>query len=178
MKQTAIAPSNIAFIKYWGKKDEALRLPANANISMNLTDLLTTTTVDFSSEYLKDDILINGQRIDMEEKRVIKQLDLIRKRAGISLFAKVVTENNFPASTGLSSSASGFAALTVAACASAGLNATEKSCLYLRVSDRVRHAARYRTGMLNGFQGHQVKHLLQCPFILKHIGIWLMWLQL
>ena len=48
MKATAIAPTNIAFIKYMGRKDEMLRLPENANISMCLDHLLTTTTVEFS----------------------------------------------------------------------------------------------------------------------------------
>ena len=53
MKSTAIAPSNIAFIKYWGKKDEELRLPENGSISMNLSDLLTTTTVEFNKDFIK-----------------------------------------------------------------------------------------------------------------------------
>jgi hypothetical protein len=42
---TAIAHPNIAFIKYWGNRDEALRLPANGSISMNLAGLETRTTV-------------------------------------------------------------------------------------------------------------------------------------
>lgn len=126
MKTTAVAPSNIAFIKYWGKKDELLRLPANSNISMNLTNLLTTTTVEFDSLYQEDDITVNGERNGRESIRIIKQLDLIRKKAGFLQRAKVKTENNFPSSTGLSSSASGFAALTVAACHAANLSLNEK----------------------------------------------------
>lgn len=126
MKKTAIAPSNIAFIKYWGRKDEELRLPENGSISMNLSQLLTTTTVDFDNIYKKDSVIIDGVENEKESQRVIKHLDRVRKLADINNFAKVVSKNNFPSGTGLSSSASGFAALTVAASASAGLSLSEK----------------------------------------------------
>jgi diphosphomevalonate decarboxylase len=53
---------------------------------------------------------------------VVKHLDRIRSRAGISTFAKVVSQNTFPKGTGLSSSGSGFAALTMAAAKAAGLS--------------------------------------------------------
>jgi len=56
MKATAVAPSNIALIKYWGKIDEELRLPANASVSMNLDNLITITTVEFSHKYKTDTI--------------------------------------------------------------------------------------------------------------------------
>ncbi|MBD3362646.1 diphosphomevalonate decarboxylase [Candidatus Dojkabacteria bacterium] len=131
MKSTAIAGSNIAFTKYWGRKDEKLRLPSNGSISMTLDNLLTTTTVEFSDKYDSDDIIIDGQKIDKEAKRVSKHLDRIRKRARIKLFAKVVSENNFPTSTGLSSSASGFAALTKAATAASNLNIENKELTIL-----------------------------------------------
>lgn len=121
MKATAIAPSNIAFTKYWGKKDETLRLPENGSISMCLSDLLTTTTVEFQENLLKDQILIPG-----EDTRISKFFDIIRQMAGIQTSAKVVSENNFPTGTGLSSSASGFAALSLAASSAAGLNLSEK----------------------------------------------------
>lgn len=126
MKATAIAPSNIAFIKYWGLKDELLRLPTNGSISMNLSNLLTTTTVEFSQNIKKDEIIINNEISEKETKRVITHLDRIRLLAKIPLFAKVVSVNNFPTGTGLSSSASGFAALTTAATAAAGLQLSEK----------------------------------------------------
>jgi len=126
MKKTAIAPTNIAFIKYWGRKDEILRLPTNGSISMNLSGLSTTTTVEFDQKYLKDEVTINGVQNEKESLRVIKHLDRIRKLANISDKAKVVSTNNFPTATGLSSSASGFAALTVAGCAAIGLKLNEK----------------------------------------------------
>lgn len=127
-KATAIAPSNIAFTKYWGRKDETLRLPENGNVSMCLSNLLTTTTVEFSEKYKADQVSISSpdERSIINDPRVITHLDRIRKLAGINLKTKVVSQNNFPSSTGLSSSASGFAALTVAGAAAAGLKLTEK----------------------------------------------------
>lgn len=124
MKKTAIAPSNIAFVKYWGKKDDILRLPSNGSISMNLSGLLTTTTVEFSAVLGSDEVTIDGVR--ETSGRVGDHLDRIRKLAGIATRAKVVSRNTFPSSTGLSASASGFAALSVAAAAAAGLNLHEK----------------------------------------------------
>ena len=126
MKGTAVAPSNIAFIKYWGRKNEELRLPENGSISMNLSNLLTTTTVEFDSSFKEDEVIINGQKEENQGSRAIKHLDRIRKIAKINSKAKVVTRNNFPTGTGLSSSASGFAALTVAGAKAAGLNLSEK----------------------------------------------------
>jgi|SRR3989338_4309848 len=126
MKATATAPSNIAFIKYWGRKDEALRLPENGSLSMNLSALQTTTTVEFSPDYTEDYIEINGTRESNESSRAVLHLDRVRALAKISDLAKVVTKNNFPTGTGLSSSASGFAALTVAAAKAAGLDLSEK----------------------------------------------------
>ena len=101
MKATAVAPTNIAFIKYWGKKDEELRLPANGSISMNLSDLTTTTTVEFSQQYVEDSVIINDGIDESQSTRVIKHLDLIRKKADLKLKAKVVSVNNFPDGTGL-----------------------------------------------------------------------------
>lgn len=126
MKATAVAPSNIAFIKYWGKKDEILRLPENGSISMNLSNLQTTTTVKFNKDFKEDSIIINGIREENEGNRAVKHLDRIRTIARINHKAKVVTKNNFPTGTGLSSSASGFAALTVAGVKAAGLSLSEK----------------------------------------------------
>ncbi len=126
MKFTAVAPSNIAFIKYWGKKDEKLRLPENGSLSMCLSNLLTTTTVEFDKKYKKDEIIYNGIQEPSVGNRAIKHLDRIRNLAKSGLKAKVVTKNNFPLGVGLSSSASGFAALSLAGSKAAGLSLSEK----------------------------------------------------
>lgn len=122
MKATAIAHPNIAFIKYWGNRDEFLRLPANGSISMNLSGLATRTTVEFREGLKADAVFLAGQPAGPElSVRVVDHLSRIRARASRSLFARVDTENSFPLGCGIASSASGFAALTVAACAALGL---------------------------------------------------------
>lgn len=125
MKVTAQAPSNIAFVKYWGRKDEVLRLPENGSISMNLSTLLTTTTVEFG-DFENDHVSFNGKIEDLENNRAIKHIDRIRKIANLHKKVKIITENNFPTGTGLSSSASGFAALTLAGVSAAGLKLSKK----------------------------------------------------
>lgn len=127
MKATAQAPANIAFIKYWGKSDEVLRLPLNDSFSMNLSGAYTTTTVEFSASFVKDEItLLNGAFSEKEIARVVKGLDRVRERAGSKLFARVVTKNTFPKGAGSAASASGFAALTVAGFSALGIRLSEK----------------------------------------------------
>src|SRR3990167_844609 len=125
MKATAQAPSNIAFVKYWGRKDEELRLPENGSISMNLSTLLTTTTVEFG-HFDNDEVIFNGITERLENNRAVKHIDRIRKLANLNKKVKIVTQNNFPTGTGLSSPASGFAALTIAAAFAAGLKLSER----------------------------------------------------
>jgi diphosphomevalonate decarboxylase len=126
MKITIQASSDVALVKYWGKKDEVLRLPENGSISMILSGLDTKTTVEFQPELKQDDVTIQGEKELGEEGRVVKHLDRIRTLSGSSAFAKVVSENTFPKGTGLSSSGSGFAALTLAATKSLGMNLSEQ----------------------------------------------------
>lgn len=127
MKATAKAPANIAFIKYWGKRNAKLRLPMNSSISMNLSEIFTITSVGFDVKLKEDLVRIDGKVVsDKEKERVVKQIERIRRLAKVKLKAKVESHNNFPKGTGLASSASGFAALTLAASKAAGLNLTEK----------------------------------------------------
>lgn len=121
MKATAQAPANIAFIKYWGKRDAKLRIPYNSSISMNLSACLTETTVEFSNNFSEDTV---SQGFDT--KRVLEHIDRLRDVAGIHDHVRVTTSNNFPSSSGIASSASGFAALTVATVAALGLKLSEK----------------------------------------------------
>jgi diphosphomevalonate decarboxylase len=125
-KRSFRASPDVALIKYWGKKDPVLRLPENNSISMVLKGLDAFTTVEFRDDLTKDVIEIDGMQSERETTRVVEHLDLFRKIAGLSAYAKVQSKNNFPKATGLSSSGSGFAALTYAAAASLGLEFSEK----------------------------------------------------
>jgi diphosphomevalonate decarboxylase len=121
-KATAVANPNIAFIKYWGKADEALNLPANPSLSMNLAGLTTVTTVAFRADQASDMITVDGQSVAGEAReRVVAHLDRVRALAGIGDRAWVASRNDFPAGTGLASSSSAFAALSLAASRAAGL---------------------------------------------------------
>lgn len=123
---SAEAHPNIAFIKYWGDRNAALRIPANGSISMNLRELLTRTQVTFDAELESDRLMINGQEVSGGALiRVSRFLDRVRSLSGRSDFAWVISENNFPMGAGIASSASAFAALALAASAAAGLNLSE-----------------------------------------------------
>jgi diphosphomevalonate decarboxylase len=128
MQATAISPSNIAFVKYWGKKEQVLRLPENASFSMTLDDIISTkTTVEFDANLENDIVFINDIQVDgKKSSKVSKHLDRVRQMAGINFKAKVDSSNTFPSGTGISSSASGFAALSMAASKAAGLDLSEK----------------------------------------------------
>lgn len=60
---TAQTPTNIAVIKYWGKRDETLILPVNDSISVTLdpNHLCTTTTVAVSPTFHQDRMWLNGK---------------------------------------------------------------------------------------------------------------------
>ncbi len=129
---TAISHPNIAFIKYWGNRDQALRLPANGSISMNLAGLETRTTVRFDPDLPNDVLKLNGKFSKGPAlQRVSALLERVRGLSGLRHSALVSSKNNFPIGVGIASSASAFAALAVAASAAAGLELTEAelSCL-------------------------------------------------
>lgn len=127
-KATAIANPNIAFIKYWGKADAALNLPANPSLSMNLGALTTATTVEFRSGLPSDTVTIDDQpATDQAAMRVVAHLDRVRALAGATDRARVASRNDFPAGTGLASSSSAFAALSLAAARAADLDLDESA---------------------------------------------------
>jgi len=126
-RATAIASPNIAFIKYWGNLDPALRLPANASLSMTLASLQTETTVVFDDRLEADQVEIDGKpAAERAANRVSLHLDFIRTLSVNPTFAKIRSQSNFPAGAGIASSASAFAALTAAAIAAAGLELNKK----------------------------------------------------
>jgi len=118
----AIAHSNIALIKYWGKSDSARNLPAVPSLSLTLDGLTTTTRVHFDAELAEDHVELDGSvALGREQKRVVALLDRVRALRGFDTRARVASRNDFPTAAGLASSASGFAALALAASTAAGL---------------------------------------------------------
>ena len=124
----AAAHPNIAFIKYWGNLRDELRIPANGSISMNLGRLVTDTRVRFDSALDEDRVILNGTPLTGPGlDRVEHFLSLVRKRSGREEYAEVVSENSFPTGAGIASSASAFAALSLAASRAAGLKLSEQA---------------------------------------------------
>ena len=115
MAVTAQAQPNIALIKYWGKRDTALNIPATSSLSLTLATLWTRTCVTFDPTLHADSLRLNDAEHPAALARASACLDVLRQRAATSHFAHVETHNNFPTGAGLASSASGFAALVLAA---------------------------------------------------------------
>ncbi|MCF7567172.1 diphosphomevalonate decarboxylase [Sabulilitoribacter arenilitoris] len=112
------SPSNIALVKYWGKKEN--QIPANPSISFTLNNCKTTTTVSFTKKERKDNFsfevyLDNEKKDDFKPKietffkRILPHLSFLK-----DYHFKIETSNTFPHSSGIASSASGMSAL--AAC--------------------------------------------------------------
>jgi diphosphomevalonate decarboxylase len=120
---TAVAHPNIALAKYWGKREDGHNLPAVPSLSVTLAGMTTTTTVRFDASLEADAFTLAGQPAAAGPmKRVVACLDRVRKEAGIAERAVVSSDNDFPTAAGLASSASAFAALSLAASAAAGLS--------------------------------------------------------
>lgn len=120
----AIAHSNIALVKYWGKRDgdPELNLPAVGSLSMTLDELRTVTQVQPAE---RDEFRLDAQVLEGKPaNKVFDQLDRIWRlggRTGERPRCRVDSVNHLPTAAGLASSASGFAALTIAAAGCFGL---------------------------------------------------------
>lgn len=126
MRATARARANIALIKYWGKADARLKVPAVGSISITLAGLWSDTEVSFDDGLPADELSLDGASRPEQLARVSACLDLLRHRAGVPSRARIVSRNNFPTGAGLASSASGFAALVGAGAKALGLALTER----------------------------------------------------
>jgi len=129
---TAIAHPNIALVKYWGKRDRALNLPATSSLSVTLDRFHTRTTVTWGAA--QDEIVLDGVEVEGHvAQRVLDFLDLVEPARPP---CRVVSASNFPVAAGLASSSSAFSALALAATAAAGrsLEPAELSVLARRGS--------------------------------------------
>ncbi|HSR42621.1 MAG TPA: diphosphomevalonate decarboxylase [Longimicrobiales bacterium] len=120
-KATARAPANIALIKYWGAEDVDEGLPLNRSLSMTLTRCVSLCTVEAHPEEGEDEVFRADPRRGLEPADppfaapVLRHLERLRRWADRRARFRVATRTGFPVGAGLASSASGFAALTLAA---------------------------------------------------------------
>ena len=129
MKATAlaVARANIALVKYWGNRDDQLRLPAAGSLSVTLAGLETRTTVTPGGAS-SDRLMINGEEVGPAGlARARRVMDAARALAGDPDLPMLVTsDNSFPTAAGLASSASGMAALAVATAGALELNLSKE----------------------------------------------------
>jgi diphosphomevalonate decarboxylase len=119
----ALAHPNFALSKYWGKRPGGGNLPAVPSLSVTMAGFATRTRVCFDGALAADRVFIGGGPASAEARaRVVALLDRVRAAAGRAAFADVTSESDFPMGSGLASSASGFAALALAASRAAGLD--------------------------------------------------------
>jgi diphosphomevalonate decarboxylase len=133
----AIAHPNIALSKYWGKREGGGNFPAVPSLSVTLSGLSTRTRVRFDESLTVDRLTLGDQPADDGARlRAAQLLDRVRAASGETRRAEVWSHNDFPTASGLASSASGFAALALAATRAAGLDWSAA-----RVSDLARRSS-------------------------------------
>lgn len=137
MKAVALAHPNIALSKYWGKREGAGNVPAVPSLSVTLAGLATRTRVSFDPALRADTLVLDGRPAAAPAvARASELLDRVREASGVTARASVVSTNDFPTASGLASSASGFAALALAAVRAAGLDWSAE-----RVADLARRSS-------------------------------------
>lgn len=115
------APSNIALIKYMGKIEGSGNKPTNGSLSYTLENLRTfvrLTEIEGGADQWKALVREDLQKIELSEKgqqRFLQHLQNLKEKWGVTKSFLVESANNFPSDCGLASSASSFAALTLAA---------------------------------------------------------------
>ena len=113
MDVTAEAHPNIALVKYWGKSPGGDNLPAASSLSITLKGLSTRTRVTASPDAAGDVVYLDDTLT--EDPRIHTHLARLKTLAdGPVPDLRIESWNSFPTAAGLASSASGFAALTVA----------------------------------------------------------------
>lgn len=123
LQAAARAHTNIALIKYWGKKDQDLILPMNGSLSLTLDKFYTDTSVEYLPELHEDMFFLNDKQ--RSDPKISKFMNIIRHVTGLNSYAKINSTNHVPTAAGLASSASAYAALALAATAAAGKSYTK-----------------------------------------------------
>jgi len=109
---TAIAHPNFALIKYWGKADSKSNMPAMSSISLTIDSLTSTTKISINADSPEDIWMLNGKDQD-DLGRINPVLKYLNKISRNNSGCIIKSENNFPTSAGLASSASGIASLVI-----------------------------------------------------------------
>src|SRR4030065_803700 len=121
MKGSSIAHPIQGLMKYHGLKDDVLRIPYHDSISVATSPTNTHTTLEFGN-FRKDTATVDGKQLAARElERVVSVIDEVRNRSGVRKKFRMESRNNSPSNVGLGASASGFAALAVAACSAADM---------------------------------------------------------
>ena len=130
-------PSNIALVKYWGKTDP--QIPKNASISFTLSNSHTITTIDFISKSNSEanhneinfELFFEGKKKEDFKPKIAKFFERIREYCPyLTTYTMVIhSENSFPHSSGIASSASGMSAIAMC------LMSLEKSLSSVELTD-------------------------------------------
>lgn len=122
------AHTNIALIKYWGKRNDELFLPMNSSLSLTLDAFYTDTEVVLDSDFTSDTFFLNDVKQDEKEtEKITKFLNLFRNEVNMETKACVKSYNHVPTAAGLASSASAFSALAGAMNQASDLNLDPKT---------------------------------------------------
>jgi diphosphomevalonate decarboxylase len=148
-KFIATAPSNIAFVKYWGKRDASLQWPANDSFSMTLsrsrTETIAQKTTDGTDSFTFEGVTFTSKC--HPDHKVFRHINRVRKTLNISGSVSIQSKNTFPTGCGIASSASGFAALTLATIAVlTGETSWERLSLLGISRETIAHLARQGSG--------------------------------
>tara|TARA_B100002052_G_scaffold34483_1_gene26582 strand:- start:4943 stop:5908 length:966 start_codon:yes stop_codon:yes gene_type:complete len=162
IQTTAIAHPNFALVKYWGKKDIDQNMPAMSSISLTVDSMQSKTKIYKNLSSKQHRLFINGQE-QQDLSKIVPPLKYLSKISKSNDFLVIKSENNFPTSSGLASSASGIASFVTAYEAHYNID--------LKMSDRV-NACMLGSGsaprsLLGGFVLMDKNDSYRCSQILK-----------
>jgi diphosphomevalonate decarboxylase len=137
LEAVAVAHPNVALSKYWGKREGEGGFPAVPSLSVTLEGLTTRTRVRWRHGAGDHRLVLDGRAVEPAGSvRAFALLEHVRRELGMSETAEIESTNDFPTASGLASSASGFAAMALAAVRAAGADWDAA-----RVSDLARQAS-------------------------------------
>ena len=114
MKETvAIAHPNFALVKYWGKKDSNQNRPAMSSISVTVDSMISKTKIFKNSQSNRHQLFINGEE-ESDFSKILPPLEYLSEFSKADEYLVIESQNNFPTSSGLASSASGIASFVTA----------------------------------------------------------------